>query len=338
LKAEAETQAELASRIDRLWGLARKLFGTRLYANAFYLWANTIVTSASTFIFWLVVARLYDTEDVGLAAAAISALILLGTASNLGLGFGLIRFLPEANERVVSLLNGSFMLGASAATVTTVIFLLGLPLWSPSLGFLRDKPLPIVLYTLFVVCVTLWMIQTQAFVALRRAEFALLGNVAGSVGKLVLPVALGALLAPFTIVGAWASAPVLSVAVVSLWLLRRAHANYRPAINIKRWPSSEVLGYSFGNQVSMLLLMTPGLLLPLMVVHQLGGETNAYFYIAWTMSAVLATASMSLSLSLFSEGAHHPQRLHEVPWFCWSLAIDCSWLLEATTRGKDRTS
>lgn len=326
MEVEAETGVEAAGATQRLGGILRRLLGTRLYANAFYLWANAVVTSASGLIFWVVVARLYDAEDVGLAAAAVSALMLLGVVSNLGLGLGLIRFLPEAGDRAGSLLNGSFTLGAFAATVIATIFLLGLPLWSPSLAFLREQPLQFVLYALFAIFVTVWSIQMQAFVALRRAEFVLLASAAGSVLKLGLPLALAAFLAPFTIVGAWASATVLGVAVSSFWLLRRAHAAYRPAINLKRWPTLNMLSYSFGNHISMLLLSAPDFVLPLIVVSRLGGEKGAYFYVAWAVSMVIVTVPVSLSLSLFSEGSHYRQRLHGDLWRALGPALVVSAL------------
>lgn len=326
MEVGAEAGVEAASAAQRLGGILRRLLGTRLYANAFYLWANAVVTSASGLIFWVVVARLYDAEDVGLAAAAVSALMLLGVVSNLGLGLGLIRFLPETGDRAGSLLNGSFTLGALAATATATAFLVGLPLWSPSLAFLREQPLQFVLYALFAVFVTVWSIQMQAFVALRRAEFVLLASAAGSVLKLGLPLALAAFLAPFTIVGAWASAAVLGVAVSSFWLLRRAHAAYRPAINLKRWPALNMLSYSFGNHISTLLLSAPDFVLPLIVVSRLGGESGAYFFVAWAVSMIIVTVPVSLSLSLFSEGSHYQQRLHRDLWRALGPALVVSAL------------
>jgi O-antigen/teichoic acid export membrane protein len=169
----------------------------------------------------------------------------------------------------------------------------------------------------------------QAFVALRRAEFVLLASVAGSVLKLGLPVVLVTFSAPLSIVGAWASAAVLGVAVSSFWLLRRVHAAYRPAISLKRWPALNMLSYSFGNHISMLLLSAPDFVLPLIVVSRLGGEAGAYFYVAWAVSMVIVTAPVSLSLSLFSEGSHFRERLHGDLWRALGPALVVSALAAA---------
>lgn len=321
MEVGAEPGVEAAGATQRLRGVAWTLFGTRLYADAFYLWVNGVVTSVFGFIFWTAVARLYDAEDVGLAAAAVSALMLLGVVSNLGLGLGLIRFLPEADDRGVSLLNGSFTLGASAATAIAVVFLLGIPLWSPSLAFLREQPLHSALYVLFAICATVGTIQTHAFMAVRRAEFGLLANAGASVPKICLAVALAMFSNPFSIVAAWGTALLVSVIAGSFWFLRRAQPSYRPAIRVKDWPSFEVLSYSFGNYVSNLLFMTPTFLLPIIVVSQVGGQEGAYFYMAWTVGMLLTSMASSLSLSLFSEGSHYRDGLGRGLWQALGTAL-----------------
>lgn len=312
---------EAAGAMQRLRGLPRTFFGIRLYANAFYLWINGVVTSVSGFIFWTVAARLYDAEDVGLAAAAVAALMLLGVVSNLGLGLGLIRFLPEAGDRTVALLNGSFTLAAFAATVVAMVFLLGIPLWSPSLAFLREQPLQFVLYTLFAICVTVGTVQRLAFMAVRRAEFALFANTGGSVLKIFMAVALAIFSHAFSIVAAWGTAALTSMMAASFWFLRRAHPSYRPAIRVKNWPSFDMLSYSFGNYVSNVLVMAPGFLLPIIVVSQLGGEEGAYFYMAWVVGMLLTSVASSLSLSLFSEGSHYRGGLGQGLWQALGTAL-----------------
>lgn len=326
LEAGTHTGVELVGPMQRLGDLPRRLFGTRLYTNAFYLWATGLVTSVSGFVFWTIVARLFDANDVGLAAAAVAALMLLGVVSNLGLGLGLIRFLPEAGDRAVSFLNGSFTLGALAAAVIAIVFLSGIPLWSPSLAFLREQPLEFVLYALLAICVTVGTIQRLAFMALRRAEFALLANAGGSVLKICVIPPLAIFSGPFTIVAAWGTAHLLSVIAGSFWFLRRAHSSYRPAIRVRNWPSIDILSYSFGNYISTLLLMAPGFLLPIIVVSRLGGEDGAYFYVAWLVGMVLTSVAYSLSMSLFSEGSHYRDSLGRGLWQALGAALAVSAL------------
>src|SRR3972149_3599867 len=130
------------------------LLRTPLYANALYLWASAGLTAVSGFAFWALVARLYSAHDVGLGSAALSALSLLAMFSHLGLGLGLIRFLPEAGPRGPRLANAVFTTSAVAAVVLAAVFLLGLSVWAPSLDFLLEQPLYPAAFIAFVVIPT----------------------------------------------------------------------------------------------------------------------------------------------------------------------------------------
>jgi hypothetical protein len=67
--------------------------------------------------------------------------------------------------------------------------------------------------------------------------------------------------------------------------------------------------FSVANYVSDSLLLTPGLILPLIVVGLLGSSDGAYFYMAWFLGYMLNSASLSLSMSLFAEGSNNPGAL-----------------------------
>jgi len=66
-----------------------------IVSNAGSLVATQLVTSGLGFLFWLVAARWFSPAGVGFAAAAISAMTLLGTFGMLGLGTLLMGELPR---------------------------------------------------------------------------------------------------------------------------------------------------------------------------------------------------------------------------------------------------
>ncbi len=72
----------------------KSVLGISLYRNTFYLVLNSGALTGTGFLFWLVAARLYPDQAVGLAAAAIAAMRLLVLIATLGLDYGLIRFVP----------------------------------------------------------------------------------------------------------------------------------------------------------------------------------------------------------------------------------------------------
>lgn len=73
----------------------KKHLSDPLFKNAYFLMLSSITSAGSGFFFWLIVARFYPAEEVGLASAIISAMGLIGMLSLLGFDISLVRFLPE---------------------------------------------------------------------------------------------------------------------------------------------------------------------------------------------------------------------------------------------------
>jgi hypothetical protein len=61
------------------------------------------ITSVLGLLFWILVARLYDPATVGVSAALLSAMTLLGTAAQLNLGNAMLRFVPVAGQHTRTL-------------------------------------------------------------------------------------------------------------------------------------------------------------------------------------------------------------------------------------------
>ena len=53
--------------------------------------ATAALSQGLGFVFWILVARLYPTAEVGIAVTLSVTLMFLANAGTLGLGFGLIR-------------------------------------------------------------------------------------------------------------------------------------------------------------------------------------------------------------------------------------------------------
>ena len=118
--------------LRKLWQSYKETaWTTRLYTNSISLMANSVASSALGFVFWVLAARLYPVEAVGLGSAVLSAASLLTFIATLGLGAGLIRYLPGARSNATALINACFTISSLAALVAALIFLVGIPLWSP---------------------------------------------------------------------------------------------------------------------------------------------------------------------------------------------------------------
>ena len=286
----------------------KRLFRVPLYSSASYMAVANGVNSLLGFAFWIMVARFYSTEDVGLASAALAATGLLASLAHLGLGMGLIRFLPGSQNRS-PMLNTAFTIGLITSVLAAVIFIAGLRLWSPALVFIREDPFYLAAFVLFTVAATLSIHVNEALLAQRRANLVLAKNLVFSLLKLALPLILVTFLHSLGIFASWGIATWVALLLSFFLFLPRSEAGYRPFFVIKREVVSHMFHFSFANYLSELFWGLAGSILPIMVLSQLGAEPNAYFYIAWTTAGVLSLLPTAISISLFAEGCYDEGRL-----------------------------
>ena len=289
---------------------ARRRPRPRLYTNAIYFWGNTAITALAGLGVLALFAALRDSEEVGLGTAAASVMMLLVMLSHLGLGSGLIRFVPEAGRQGPMMVNTALSLGALLGAVTSAVFLLGLPLWAGRLRFLGHDPLLAFSFILFTAAGTVFWIQDQALVAVRRGEHLLLRNILHNLMRLLLPLALLAALGGASGIVVSIGVPTLISAGLGVVLvLPVALPGYRPRPALPRELVAHLLPFSAGTYMSELFMAAPGLVLPIMVLNLRSSEEGAYFYAAWFLGYLLSTISFSLALSLFAEGSHNQPEL-----------------------------
>jgi O-antigen/teichoic acid export membrane protein len=286
----------------------KQLFHVPLYANAFYLMADNAMSAIFGFAFWVVAARFYPAEAVGLASTVIAATGLLASLANLGFGYGLIRFLPNAGEKSNRLLNSSFTISILASLLASLIFLGGLGFWSPALLFLRRNPILIAAFLVFTAALTLRSPTGQTFIAKRRTGFLLVRDVIINVLRLSLVMLLAGVFHSFGIFGSWGISLCVALLFNVLLFLPRVQQGYRPRLVIGR-EIKEIMRFSFGNYLADLLQAAPGLILPIMVINLSGAAHTAYFSIAWSVVVIVTMVAESTSWSLFAEGSHEEVRL-----------------------------
>ena len=72
----------------------KKHLSDPLFKNAYFLMLSSVTSAGSGFFFWLITARFYPAEEVGLA----SAIGLIGMLSLLGFDISLVRFCPREDK------------------------------------------------------------------------------------------------------------------------------------------------------------------------------------------------------------------------------------------------
>jgi O-antigen/teichoic acid export membrane protein len=256
----------------------------------------------------MAVARFYAEAEVGLGAAIISAVSLLALFGRLGLDVALIRFLPKA-EKPVEMINSCFTLSGTVVLALTGIFIAGLELWSPALGFIRENAMFSLTLVLFALGWTLSGIMDFIFIAKRRAEFVLTKNTVFSLLKIPLAMLLVLFFRTFGIVGSWGAAIGVAFAISLFVLLPRVQKHYYPTPKLNLGIIKDIWRYSAGNYLAALFAAAPALVLPIMMVNLLGAAQNAYFYVAWMIAGLLSTIPGAVSQSLFAESSHFEGQL-----------------------------
>ncbi len=245
------------------------------------------------FIFWVLAAKIYPKEDIGIATALISSLSLVILLSRFGLNQSMIRFFPEKDKGKV--FGTSVVITTIFAVSLGVIFIAGVDIWSPELHIVKRYAFP---YLLFLAANSIALLTGSAFVALRKAEYYFLQNLLmGSRIAFLVPLVFLGTLGIFSSVGI----SFIVTLIFSLFLLVKL--GIKPA-GMDRGFLSDAFRFSAGNYVAALLMRSPGYVLPIMVLNTLGAEETAHYYVAFAITSLLFMIPRAVSTSLFVEGSH----------------------------------
>ena len=285
-----------------------------LFANSYYLMANTAANSLLGFAFWVVAARFFAAADVGIASALIAASVLLAGLSSLGLGAGLIRHLPHAGESSRFMLDSVLSFVALSSLLFVAVFLVGLPLWSPSLAFMYHRPILLFGFLLVVLVLALGGIINQVFIAHRMASYTLIRSLLMSVLRIIFLVVFALF---FHSLGVPSIFAAIGIALVVSWLfaslqyLPRLHPDYLPRPRLNGQILGDLIPYSLTNYIASFIIQAPLMVLPILILYLLGPEQNAYSYVVWMLASALFMISGSISLSTFAEGSNQAELLSE---------------------------
>lgn len=276
-----------------------------LYANSIFLMASTLVMAVLGFFFWIINARLFDAEQIGLATTSISVITLLSSISLLGLNAGLIRFLPSSkrkNEKI----NTSFMLVILAAVTLSIVYLLGIHIFSPKLQFIRENIIYSALFILIMVFAALNIMIENIFVAYRSTKYVLFKNIIISISKLVLPF----LLISFGAYGIFISFGLSTVIACLLSILiLTIKFEYLIKLAISKKVVKKMTKFSFNNYVAGIIGGIPIGILPILITNKVGATTSAYFYIGMMIANLIYVIPIATSQSFFAEGSYDDSEL-----------------------------
>lgn len=276
-----------------------------LYRNSIYLILSTTIVAFFGFFFWIISARLYSAEQVGIATTLISVITLIASISNFGINSGLVRYLPTSKNKN-ELINSSFLICSITAIIISIIFLIGLQIFSPVLLFLRENIFYFISFILFVIALSINLILESLFVAYRSAKFVLIKNSVISITKLIL-VVIFIVYADYGIFLATGFSYIMAI-VISIFILVKFF-NFNIQIKQNFDEIKKISIFSFGNYIAGFTLSLPALILPIIITNQLGAQETAYFYIAMMIATLIFMIPYATTQSLFAEGSQSQQEM-----------------------------
>lgn len=278
-----------------------------LYRNAFFIMLTGVITTGFGFLFWVVVTNLYAKEDVGVAVLLFQSLFFLGTLGNLGLGVGLIRYMPES-ENKPSMVNLALTLTGIVSLGLGLAFLVILQVVLPDLAFVLTNPYYMLAIVVTTIVLGLAPILDHAAIAVRRAEIGTWRDTIYSTLKiplaallfLVLPGRAGIFLS-------LAIAFLVAIVIQGFFLLPRAIAGFVPRPDVRMNRIRPLIRFSFGNFAAA-SIAGAGYLLPSPLIYAVLGPNSgpanvAYFYVALIVANLLYIIPFATSTSLLAEAS-----------------------------------
>lgn len=286
--------------------------GAELLALFGSLVATQAVTSAVGFVYWIAAARLFPASQVGLAAAAISAMSLLSVFAMLGVGTLLISELPRRSPT-----EHPVLLGTGLLTVALAGLLLGLaagvvaPHLGRSLIATGNSPLALLAFAVGVTGTAVGSVFDEAMLGLHRGSVQLARNTFASVVRLALLFGLSyaGLRSGVGIVATWSLSLVLSIAFGVLRLrLGRAGSWWTPARQRIREIRLQ-LPSARQHYTLNVILQSSGYMLPFLVSLVALPREVAYFNTARLIASALLALPFMLTLALFAATADDESQL-----------------------------
>ena len=264
-----------------------------------------VLSAALGLVFWVIVARLVDAHDVGVAAAAISAQTLLGIVTVLGCSTMLDLGAAQGGARPAAH-DGA----ALAAGRVRVVGARRRAWWwrsrrcCPSnLEQALGNPIGAVTFVLGTAAFAWALVVDDACLGVKRSGLQVWRNLVAS--SLRFPITVVLLLLGFTdahvLQVCWVL-PLLASIPFTLWRLRlpRSDATSPPLLADVRG----FIGLALRNHALSLALAAASQMVPVVAALTLGSVENAEFAIAWLMATFVFLPPYLLATALFAHGAN----------------------------------
>ncbi|MDX6324774.1 MAG: hypothetical protein QOK15_1128 [Nocardioidaceae bacterium] len=258
--------------------------------------------------YWMVAARLYDTQTVADNSAIIAAMTTLSAICQLNLGQGLAVLVPRSGKRArIVVLQAYGAVTAFALLVVAAFLTVVLPHLNDLSAALEGTG-RVALFITGVLALNIFALQDSAMVALRLGRYVPVENTTYGVVKIVVLVLLVGVLPGFGIYASWVIPMLLLVPVVSGAVLWRRREPRRVSDILARQPSVPRLALDY---VGYLFQVSSSFMYPVIALEVLDAKDAAVFSIAWLTSSTIDLLATQVGTALTVEASygHDPAAL-----------------------------
>jgi O-antigen/teichoic acid export membrane protein len=292
---------ELGTGPGRLSALLARFSANHMVRNSLYLILSSALQASLGFVFWIVVARLFNPADVGRASSLISATTVIAYLALLGLNSTFVRYLPTAPDRDALITAGLLLVTGCGAGIG-LGYVLATPLIAPRLDFIEHHAVLAVGFVLLTAAASVNLLTDSVFIASRKASYCALtdGGIGGTSKILgaVLLAGAGAYGVFGASTGGFAASAVVSVGLIFA-LLR-----WRPSLRNPFTTLMPLIRFSAANYAANILNLLPVLVVPLIILDRIGARPAAYYFVAFQIATLLYSAAYAVGETLLAEGSH----------------------------------
>ena len=271
-----------------------KIVADPLYKNSIYISLSRIFDIGFGVLFWIIAARIYSIDDVGVATALVSMLLLIVTFSRMGFDLTLIRFRQKYGQETV--INTSLALTSILSVLIGLVLFMIVQYFFPSIHFFYGINYWLFIFVILGCSITFTM--GYAFLAIKEAKFRVIQNLLMGIRILFL----------FFLLAYGAAGIFLSIGfayiLVAIWAIVLLRRLMILNLQIDRNFIKDTLKFNSGNYVSTLLNTAPAIFLPLLIISVLSESDAALFYIAFSIGNVISVIPDAINLSFFVEGSN----------------------------------
>lgn len=287
--------------------IIENLFGDSLLKNSIYLMATNFIGGIFAFLFWIIAARYYTPDDIGIGSAILSSVSLISMIGTIGLPSALVFYLPR-DKNTDKMISSCLTIGIISSIIFSLIYVLGIKSWTPGLMLTLNSLTNILIFVIVTTSIIISTLMNAILTAGKRASFLMIKETIYNFVK-IFPIIL---FASFGAIGILISVGIGSILSVLLgFILLFKVWKYSPKLTLDPILIN-MASFSAGNYVAFIFYNLPILVLPIIILNMVSAKSAGYFYIAIMIANFLSGTSQSISNSLFAESSDTDKFLNNI--------------------------